>query len=175
MKKLLLCLVTLTLFSSCEPVSHRDMSLAGSVSFDNYFITAMGEYGGVDLGELVGYEEYLSSYLSIIKTSETEISLECLTTWADSETIFHITIPRIPLEGEPDDVYFDYSAPNATVIYNDIEYSPIDISVSGWITEKLAMIDTRSSADPYIPTYFFEIEIRCTLNNKQLDMIITPY
>lgn len=177
MKKALVLLTTVMsciLFSSCDSTDggERDRSLAGSISFRHYFITAAGTYDGT----LLEYLQRDGSHLSIEKLSDTEVSLECVSEWGE-ETNFKISIPYIPVSGVPDNAALDYTSTEVVVIHNETEYTSVGTSIKGWIKEENfeENKNTRSNAglDIYMPSYNCDIEIECTLDGKKLIITIT--
>lgn len=156
----------------------RDTSLAGSVSFtpSQYIIEAEGVYGKTILKDLESNE----SILDTDKVSDTEIALDCQIIWG--ETIFNISIPKIPLAGVAYDATFDYKSEAATVTYNDNKYAAVSTSIKGWIKEvpmKANKSSTKNISKEIAPNFYeCEININCTIDGKPLSLKITeidPY
>ncbi len=171
----LIAILGCILFSSCEKTSAtddgtRDMSLAGSISFDHYWIKATATYDGSSLDDFY----YRRSYLTIEKKSNTVVSMSCDFLWG--ETNLHIYIDRIPVFGEPNNAAFDYNSEYVYVEYNDIAgYDASNVSVKGWIREALYKpnMTTAATRNIYRPRYTCEIEIECTIGGKLFNMVIT--
>ncbi len=177
MKKLLfyfVAIVNCILFSSCSDMFgcgvERDMTLAGSITSGSteYPFIATGEYDGSPLGE------YSDSYGPVFnKISDTNISMNCHTRWGETEMIIDIIIPSIPLNGEPDNVTFDFTSANATVSYDGIEYSPVEMSVKGGI-RNVDFIPDATRCSPAIYEFLCEIDMECLLDGKKLKLNLTP-
>lgn len=147
----------------------RDNSLAGSISFVGYKMEAEGSY---DENILESFQ-YDLSYLDIRKVSDNEILLFCFSKWG--RTTLKISIPVIHVSGEPHDATFDYSSNDATIIYDDVEYTLISATIDGRIKE----VDVQGSSnngggrDPATPEYTCKININCNVNGKKLNLKIT--
>ncbi len=146
-------------------IHERDHSLAGSISFDGYYMVAEGSFDG---DELDGFQ-YELSQLNLYKVSDTEVEMFCSSRW--DQTTLEISIPLIAVSGKPHDATFDYSTDDVSVTYDNIEYTSVSTTINGWIKE---VSFTRSSdSDVATPDYTCNIIINCDLNGKRLSLIIT--
>jgi hypothetical protein len=146
------------------------MTLAGSISFGHYYFIAVGEYDSTSLGEY-SYNIY-SEGMNLLKQSDTEVSMDCYTEWGETKTSIEIKIPNIPLDGEHDNVIFDYTSKNASVFFDNTEYNPVDVSIKGWIRNK-QFKPKITRGEPVTQTYLLEIEIDCVLDDKPLHLTLT--
>lgn len=144
-----------------------DSTLAGSISFNDYRITAEGTYDGT---KLKAFD--VDSFMDIVKVSDTEVSFNCRPMWSDSE--YKIVIPSIKVSGEPYNVAFDSTSANATVWYKETQYVGCEASVNGWIKRKSVNLSPASSHDgmPYPMEYTCAITISAEVSGKMLQVEI---
>jgi len=142
----------------------RDKSLAGSIAFSRYAIEVTGVYEGI---ELQSNPHTTGNILALFKLSDTEVSLLCHTEWEDHT--FRISIPYLPVFGEPSDASFDYTSGEAMLTHNELEYNSVDVKVNGWITE----VEPNTRNSPHRPKYKSNITIDCCPDGKKLSLLIT--
>ena len=180
MKKLVIIAITVCcqiLITSCDdksdwttfPVPPPDNSLAGSISFDGYGMTANASLDG----DVLDNYQVRGSWLEISKVSDTEVDMFCFSRWG--ETILKVSIPAITVLGEPYDAIFDFLSDDTTVTHDDVEYTSVITSVTGWIKcvdPPLSYImSTRNM--PASLDYTCDININCDLDGKILNLSIT--
>lgn len=116
-----------------------DTSIAGSTSIDLRLIKeCKGVYGEDPLENF----QANTSFLITTKASDEEMTLICHTYWGEESV--KISIPRIPLSGEPYNVNFDYSTTNTKVIYNTTEWQNVSTLINGWI-KRVGFDDTKNA------------------------------
>ena len=166
------------LLSSCDRETTTsypvDKTLSGSVSNVNHRIKqCTGTFDGATFKNL---QPNLSSFRTV-KVSDEMISLNSVTTWDDVK--IDILFPTVPLSGESYDVKFNFSSVDAKVTYNDITYKPASTTINGWIKREGDYNDQKGKksgknlSDPASFLYSCDINIKCTIDGKELSLKIT--
>lgn len=176
-KNLLMVSILILAFSSCDnqtiTTSYTpDISLAGSVSMGSRQITKSECIFGDN--SFTGFKSN-ESVLIIGKVSDEKILLWCRTKWVNES--IEISLPPIPISGQPYNVYFDYEGIDGTVIYNNIKLTPVRVSVNGWIKRdgiqtRNVSKSTQNISDPAIYSYACDISINCIFNEDSLTLKI---
>lgn len=155
------CILVLSCDNETIDCPKLDESLTGSISHA-YKIEMEGS---IDNVMIEGFKPELSN-LRIIKQSDSKVSFELYSTWADK--ILKISIPEILVTGKPYDVAFDFSTKNATISFDDYENVSTEVFITGWMKRNY---NTRCS--PAIPHYLCEMNIEFNMQGKKFFLTIT--
>ncbi len=151
------------------PIPPPDNSLAGSIDVPGYRMTLEGSLDGRALDNY----QIDGSWLDISKISDNKVDLLCFSVWG--ETMLKVPIPVITVLGEPYDAIFDYLSDDTTVTCDDVEYTSVVTSVTGWIRRENVPLSyiMGSRSEPTLPIYTCEIIINCDIDGKILNLKIT--